>query len=128
MRPTTRNLILALCIVGFAVTLYNAGAGSGTEDGGVWLLASLIVGIALIAFSLSLVAQIHTSNQSGIVAPRGPSVIAGPNPLSAAPRPATPGRDNPDAPHDHPASPRNGQGRGVTRHASFSRQGDAAAR
>lgn len=57
MRTRTTLMLLLLCLAGFAFALYNAGDHSGTNDGNLWLLTSLILGVGLISTCLAIIAQ-----------------------------------------------------------------------
>ena len=59
--------ISILLLVGFAVTFNSSTRHSGTEEGNLWLLTSLILGVGLIASALGTVASLlqpHQTDQS----------------------------------------------------------------
>jgi hypothetical protein len=63
---STRYLItlIAFLIVGFALCYSNAVADSGGDAGNLWLLTALIIGVALIATILTVVATVVRARQT----------------------------------------------------------------
>ncbi|MFT3686426.1 MAG: hypothetical protein QM783_16145 [Phycisphaerales bacterium] len=76
MRTRPTFLLLLLCLAGFALSLYYASAQSGTEEGNLWLLTSLILGVGLISTCLAVIAQLSRSPSPAALLPTSPDRYA----------------------------------------------------